>query len=164
LSGITLNSSSVTNISGLNSNSNGTYGVELFKSNSNKVFGTAINLNGVYGVYVKESSSNNIASPSGGEVHCNGTIDVYLGCSDTGGPSGAECATKSLSNEMDNLTVFGTGVNPYGIVIDLGNTGNKVLDSNGSTDPTYDMYDANLAGQNTWFGNTFTKANQTYIH
>jgi hypothetical protein len=164
LSGITLNSSSVTNISGLNANSNGTYGVELFKSNSNKVFGTAINLNGVYGVYVKESSSNSIASPSGGEVHCNGTIDVYLGCSDRSGPTGVACPTASSLNEMDNLTVFGTGVNPYGIVIDLGNTGNKVLGSNGATDTIDDMYDENKAGQNTWFGNTFTTANQSYIH
>jgi Periplasmic copper-binding protein (NosD) len=164
LSGITLNSSSVTNISGLNANSNGTYGVELFKSNSNKIFGTAINLNGVYGVYVKESSSNNIASPSGGEVHCNGTIDVYLGCSDRSGPTGVACPTVSSLNEMDNLTVFGTGVNPYGIVIDLGNTGNKVLGSNGATDTIDDMYDENKAGQNTWFGNTFTTANQSYIH
>jgi hypothetical protein len=65
---------------------------------------------------------------------------------------------------MDNLTVFGTGVNPYGIVIDLGNTGNKVLGSNGATDTIDDMYDENKAGQNTWFGNTFTTANQSYIH
>jgi hypothetical protein len=55
-------------------------------------------------------------------------------------------------------------VNPYGIVIDLGNTGNKVLGSNGATDTIDDMYDENKAGQNTWFGNTFTTANQSYIH
>jgi hypothetical protein len=163
LSGISLNSSSSTNISGLNANSNGSYGVELFKSNSNKIFGSAINLNGTYGVYVKESASNGIASP-GGEVHCNGLIDVYLGCSDAAGPDGTACATPSTANEMDNVTVFGTGVNPYGIVIDLGNTGNRVLGSNGSTDTIDDMYDANKAGQNTWFGNTFTTANQSYIH
>jgi hypothetical protein len=65
---------------------------------------------------------------------------------------------------MDNVTVFGTGVNPYGIVIDLGNTANRVLGSNGATDTIDDMYDANKAGQNTWFGNTFTTANQSYIH
>jgi len=163
LSGITLNSSNTTNISGLNANSNGTYGVELFKSSSNKIFGTAINLNDVYGVYVKESKSNSIASP-GGEVHCNGKVDVYLGCSDTAGPNGVACATPSTANEIDNVTVFGTGVNPYGIVLDLGNTANKVLGSNGATDTVDDMYDANKAGQNTWFGNTFTTANQTYIH
>ena len=163
LSGITLNSSSATNISGLNANSNGTYGVELFKSNSNKIFGTAINLNGIYGVYVKESKSNSIASPYG-TIHCNGIIDVYLGCSDTAGPDGTVCAITSSANEIDGAVVFGTGVNPYGIVIDLGNVGNKVLGSNGYTDPIDDMYDANKAGQNTWFGNTFTTANQSYIH
>lgn len=163
LSGITLNSSIATNISGLNANNNGTYGVELFKSGSNKIFGTAINLNGIYGVYVKESASNTIASP-GGEIHCNGIIDVYLGCSDTAGPSGTSCATLSSANEIDDVTVFGTGVNPYGIVIDLGNTGNRVLASNGATDTIFDMYDANRAGQNTWFANTFTTANQNYIH
>ena len=163
LSGITLNSSSAANISGLNANSNGTYGVELFKSNSNKILGTTINLNGIYGVYVKESASNSIASPYG-TIHCNGTIDVYLGCSDTAGPDGTACATPSSANEIDNVTVYGTGVNPYGIVIDLGNISNRVLGSNGSTDPIDDMYDANKAGQNTWFGNTFTTANQSYIH
>jgi hypothetical protein len=65
---------------------------------------------------------------------------------------------------MDGVVVYGTGVNPYGIVIDLGNTANRVLASNGSTDTIDDMYDANKAGQNTWFGNVFTTANQSYIH
>ena len=104
-----------------------------------------------------------VASP-GGTVHCNGLIDVYLGCSDTSGPNGIACPTRSSANEIDGVVVFGTGVNPYGIVIDLGNTANKVLASNGSTDTIDDMYDANKAGQNTWFGNTFTTANQSYIH
>jgi hypothetical protein len=162
-SGIILNSSNSTNIPGLNANSNGTYGVELFKSGSNKIFAIAVNLNGRYGVYVKESSSNVIGSPTG-TIHCNGTIDVYLGCSDAAGPDLTACPTASAANEIDGAVVFGTGVNPYGIVIDLGNLGNKVLASNGSTDVTFDMYDANKAGQNTWFGNTFTSANQTYIH
>lgn len=163
LSGITLNKSSSTTIPGLNANNNGTYGVEVVSSKSNRIFGTAINLNGIYGIYLKESSDNVLGSP-GGEVHCNGIIDVYLGCSDTAGPSGTACATPSSGNEIDGVIVFGTGVNPYGIVIDLGNTANKVLASNGSTDTIDDMYDANEAGQNTWFGNTFTTANQTYIH
>jgi Periplasmic copper-binding protein (NosD) len=163
LSGITLNKSNSTNIPGLNANSNGTYGVEVISSTSNKIFGTAINLNGIYGVYLKESSDNVIASP-GGEVHCNGLIDVYLGCSDTAGPNGVACATPSSANEMDGVVVYGTGANPYGIVIDLGNTANRVLGSNGSTDTIDDMYDANKAGQNTWFGNVFTTANQSYIH
>jgi hypothetical protein len=162
-SGITLNSSTATNIAGLNSNSNGTYGVELFKSGSNKILGIAINLNSIYGVYLKSSSSNTVGSPTG-TIHCNGTIDVYMGCSDTAGPDLTTCATPSDANEIDGAVVYGTGVNPYGIVIDLGNLGNRVLGSNGSTDVTFDMYDANKAGQNTWFGNTFTTANQTYIH
>ena len=163
MSGITLNKSNSTNIPGLNANNNGTYGVQVVSSTSNKIFAAAVNLNGIYGVYLKESSSNVVASP-GGEVHCNGLVDVYLGCSDTAGPNGIACPTPSSANEMDGVVVFGTGVNPYGIVIDLGNTGNKVLASNGSTDPIDDMYDANRAGQNTWFGNTFTTANQSYIH
>lgn len=163
LSGITLNKSNSTNIPGLNANSNGTYGVEVISSTSNRIFGTAINLNGIYGVYLKESSDNVVASP-GGEVHCNGLIDVYLGCSDTAGPNGVACATPSSANEMDGVVVYGTGANPYGIVIDLGNTANRVLGSNGSTDTIDDMYDANKAGQNTWFGNVFTTANQSYIH
>jgi hypothetical protein len=163
LSGIALNSTTATNIPGLNANSNGTYGVELFKSTSNKIFGTAINLNSIYGVYLKESSSNVVGSPNG-TIHCNGIIDVYLGCSDTAGPDGTACSTKSNANEIDGAVVYGTGVNPYGIVIDLGNTANRVLASDGSTDVIFDMYDANKAGQNTWFGNTFTTANQSYIH
>lgn len=163
LSGITLNRSSSTNIPGLNSNSNGTYGIEVISSKSNTIFGTAINLNGIYGIYLKGSDDNVIGSPVG-EVHCNGLVDVYLGCSDTAGPSGTACATPSSANEIDGVVVFGTGVNPYGVVLDLGNTGNKVLASNGSTDTIDDMYDANEAGQNTWFGNTFTTANQPYIH
>jgi parallel beta-helix repeat protein len=163
LSGITLNTSNATNIPGLNANSNGTYGVEVISSTSNKIFGTAINLNEIYGVYLKESSDNVIASP-GGEVHCNGLVDVYLGCSDTAGPNGVACAKPSSANQMNGVVVYGTGVNPYGIVIDLGNTANVVTGSNGSTDTIDDMYDANKAGQNTWFGNVFTTANQSYIH
>ncbi len=162
-SGITLNSSTATNIAGLNANSNGTYGVELIKSGSNKIFGTAINLNDIYGVYLKESSSNVVGSPYG-TIHCNGIIDVYMGCSDTAGPDLTACSTPSSANEIDGAVVYGTGVNPYGIVIDLGNLSNRVLGSNGSTDTVDDMYDANKAGQNTWFGNTFTTANQSYIH
>jgi Periplasmic copper-binding protein (NosD) len=162
-SGITLNAVKTTNIAGLNANSNGTYGVELVSSTSNKILGIAINLNGIYGVYLKESSSNVVGSPNG-TIHCNGIIDVYLGCSDAAGPDGVACSVKSNANEIDGAVVYGTGVNPYGIVIDLGNLSNKVLASNGSTDVTFDMYDANKAGQNTWFGNTFTTANQSYIH
>jgi len=162
-SGITLNTSNTTTITGLNSNQNGTYGVELVSTKTSKIFGDTINLNGIYGVYLKESASNSVTSPNG-TIHCNGIVDVYLGCSDNAGPNGVACATPSSANEIDNVTVYGTGVNPYGIVIDLGNLSNKVLGSNGSTDPTDDMYDANKAGQNTWFGNIFAKANQTWIH
>ena len=163
LSGITLNSSNSTNIPGLNANSNGTYGVEVVTSTSNKIFGGTINLNGIYGVYLKESGSNVVGSP-GGTIHCNGFVDVYLGCSDSGGPNGIACPKPSSANEIDGAVVFGTGVNPYGIAIDLGNVGNRVLASNGATDTVDDMYDANKAGQNTWFGNVFTTANQSYIH
>jgi parallel beta-helix repeat protein len=163
-SGITLNKLDATNIDALNANSNGTYGVEVISSTSNKIFGTAINLNGIYGVYLKESSDNVISTP-GGEVHCNGTIDVYLGCADDAeGPTGVACPVASTGNQMNGVVVYGTGANPYGIVIDLGNTANVVTGSNGSTDTVYDMYDANKAGQNTWFGNVFTTANQSYIH
>ena len=163
LSGITLNQSNTTNIPDLNANNNGTYGVEVVSSTTNKIFGTAINLNGIYGVYLKESASNVVGSP-GGTIHCNGLVDVYLGCSDSTGPNGIACPKPSSANEIDGVIVFGTGVNPYGVAIDLGNTANKVLASSGSTDTIDDMYDANKAGQNTWFGNSFTTANQSYIH
>jgi hypothetical protein len=164
LSGVTLNTSDYTNIPGLTALQNGADGIEVIKSTGTKIFATAVNLNGIYGVYLKESASNVIASPGSGVVHCNGEANVYLGCSDTTGPNGVACATPSSSNEIDNVTVYGTAGTPYGIAIDLGNTANKVLASTGYTDTVDDAYDANKAGQNTWFGNTFTTTNQSYIH
>lgn len=162
-SGIMVSGSRAGNISSLTALGNGAYGVEVIGSIKTKIIATHVDLNGIYGVYLKASSGNEVSSPDG-TIHCNGRIDVYLGCSDTDGPDGTACRIPSSANVIDNVTVFGTNVNPYGIVIDLGNTGNKVRDSNASTDTVYDMYDANEADQNLWSGNTFTTANQSYIH
>lgn len=165
LSGITLNTANATNISALNASNNGTYGIELITSKSNKILPSTINSNGIYGVYLKQSASN-VLTGAGVPVpvNFNAVANVYLGCSDTTGPNGIACATPSSSNEIDASDDDGGGTTSYGIAIDLGNKLNAIFGSGVRNNTTFDMYDANLAGQNTWFGNGFGSANQSFIH
>jgi len=165
LSGVTLNTATGTNISALNASNNSTYGLELISSKSNKIFPTTINSNGIYGVYLKESASNVLTGAGTSiPVNDNGVANVYLGCSDTTGPNGIACATASSSNEIDASDNDGGSATSYGIAIDLGNKTNTVVGSGTRNNTIDDAYDANLINQNTWFGNGFGSANQSFIH
>jgi parallel beta-helix repeat protein len=159
--GITLSTSNATNISASNASNNGTYGIELFSSNANKIFSSSTDLNSIYGIYLKESASNVLGQTTSDS---NTVADVYLGCSNTTGPNGIACPIPSKANEIEHQLVQTNGDTEYGLAIDTGNKANTVVGSSGFDESIDDMYDANLVNQNTWFANSFSSANQTYIH
>jgi parallel beta-helix repeat protein len=161
LAGISLTTSNATNISASNASNNGSYGMELIDSNANKILSSFADTNSIYGIYLKESASNVLGQT---ESDNNPVAEVYLGCSDTSGPNGLACATPSKANEIEDQLVLTGGGTEYGIAIDTGNKANTVVGSSGFDDSIDDMYDANLVNQNTWFANSFSSANQTYIH
>lgn len=137
-------------------------GIKLIQSNNNKFLGGLIALVLNYGVYVNSSSGNEFAGMST-DGYPSGQPAIYIGCSDTGGPTGIRCNTASSGNSIDTSTIV-TPSTSYGIAIDLGNKNNTVLNNQFSGVGIDDEYDANSCGANTWLANTFSTANRTCLH
>jgi parallel beta-helix repeat protein len=148
-------------ISGSYIYSNGHDGIWLLGSKANKVFANQIYGNGRVGVWLDASSGNEVG---GNTLYDNGTADVFLGCFDTGPIAPEGCSNRSTANDIDYNNSNGKGDSSYGIAFDLGDTSNTILDNTSSMHTTEDMYDANSKTANTWFANTFTTANQSFIH
>jgi parallel beta-helix repeat protein len=153
-------SSNGTNISGSYVYNNGHDGIWLLGSKASKVSANQIYGNGRVGVWLDASSDNEVG---GNTLYDNGIADVFLGCFDTG-PIDEGCSNRSTANEIDYNNSNGHGDSSYGIAFDLGDKSNTLLDNTSVSHTTDDMYDANLINQDTWFGNSFTTANQSFIH
>jgi Right handed beta helix region len=135
---------------------NGTAGIEINGGNNNNVNNFSANHNNNYGVWLRGASNN--------QVNCsdsdnNGNIGVYIGCSDNG-PINAKCSPSvppSNNNRIFDHSSEGNG--KYGVVIDLGNTGNIVTDVRAESNGTMDMLDENKnCDHNRWFFDGFNTA------
>jgi hypothetical protein len=135
---------------------NGTAGIEINGGNNNNINDFAANNNNNYGVWLRGASNNQInCSNSDG----NGNIGVYIGCSDNG-PIKAKCSPKVPPSNNNQIFDHSANSNTkYGVVIDLGNTGNIVTNVEAESNGTMDMLDENKnCDHNRWFFDGFGTA------
>jgi parallel beta helix pectate lyase-like protein len=136
---------------------NGTAGVEInggSNNNINDFNGASTNKN--YGVWLRGASNNQINASNTSD---NGNIGVYVGCS-ANGPVNGKCSP-AVPPSNNNLIYDHESDNngKYGVVIDLGNTGNIVTDVGGRKNGTMDLLDENAnCDNNRWFFDFFDKA------
>jgi hypothetical protein len=131
-----------------------------------------------YGVWLLASSRNVIANFS---VSRNTSAGIYLGCFRTGGTLGKACTTvppppPSNGNILTSVNDPSTADGPsqsdqaYGVAIDAGNVGNRIVGIQGSGNGNnlfgVDALDGNPnCGSNVWTGNQFAIASpSTCIH
>jgi hypothetical protein len=147
-------------VEGFEAEANGTAGIELNDAQKNNINDFSADSNNNYGMWLKQSSNNQINSSSSDS---NVNVAVYIGCS-ASGPVSAKCkgVANSLSNRIFDHTSAING--KYGFVIDLGDSGNIVTNSNNFGATIDDVFDANLnCAKNQWFYNTFTTRNASCI-
>lgn len=140
---------------------NGTAGVEINGGSNNNINDFTVGKNNNYGIWLRGASNNQINCSNTDE---NGNIGVYVGCS-INGPINGKCSPKvppSKNNQIYDHSAFNNA--KYGVVIDLGNTGNIVTDLNASSNGTMDLLDENAnCDSNRWFFNSFDTASPECI-
>lgn len=156
--GVLLNNAKQAKLSNFSADHNGGDGVRIYKGSYNIVAGSIdASYNARYGIWLYGASHDSVG---GFVVIDNATAGVYLGCSPTGpGPAGSECTRKSLLSKNNSLFT-GTmgaslpGLQPYGLVVDLGDDFNRVTNMSGDLfESSGDLVDENPAcSNNDWFG------------
>jgi hypothetical protein len=140
---------------------NGTAGIEINGGNNNNINDFRSNNNKNYGVWLRASSNNQINCSNS---NSNGNIGVYVGCSDKG-PINAKCSPKVGPSNNNRIFDHSSDNNTkYGVVIDLGNTGNIVTDLTAETNGIMDLLDENKnCDHNRWFFLGFNTASPACI-
>jgi hypothetical protein len=135
---------------------NGTAGVEINGGSNNNINDFTVGSNKNYGIWLRGASNNQINCSNTRE---NGNIGVYVGCS-INGPINGKCSPKVPASNNNQIYDHSSSNNgKYGIVIDLGNTGNIVTDAGGHSNGTIDLLDENPnCDSNRWFFNNFDTA------
>jgi Right handed beta helix region len=156
--GVLLNNAKQAKLSNFSADSNGADGVRLYKGSYNTVAGSiSASYNARYGIWLYGTSHDSVG---GFEVQDNTIAGVYVGCSSTGpSANGSECSPKKMLSKYNSLfsgtlAASGPGLQPYGVVIDLGDDFNRVTNMNGSPFETGgDLVDENAnCANNDWFG------------
>jgi hypothetical protein len=135
---------------------NGTAGIEINGGSNNNINDFQSNNNNNYGVWLRGASNNQINCS---DSNNNGNIGVYVGCS-ANGPINAPCSPKVPPSNNNRIFDHTANSNTkYGVVIDLGNTGNIVSDVEAESNGTMDMLDENKnCDHNRWFFDGFGSA------
>jgi hypothetical protein len=140
---------------------NGTAGVEIDGGQGNNINDFSVGSNKNYGIWIRGASNNQINCSN---TNNNGNIGVYIGCSPNG-PINGNCSP-SVSPSTHNR-IFDHSANSntkYGVLIDLGNTGNVVTDVQAHQNGTTDLLDENPnCDQNRWFFLSFGTASPSCI-
>ena len=128
---------------------NGTAGIEINGGSNNNINDFRSNNNKNYGVWLRGASNNQINCSDSDN---NGNIGVYIGCS-ANGPINGKCSPKVPPSNNNRIFDHSADSNTkYGVVIDLGNTGNIVTDLTAETNGTMDLLDENKnCDHNRWF-------------
>jgi hypothetical protein len=140
---------------------NGTAGVEINGGKNNNINDFTVGKNKNYGVWLRGASNNQINCSNTDE---NGNIGVYVGCS-VNGPINGKCSP-AVPPSNNNLIYDHSAQDnsKYGVVIDLGNTGNIVTDVSASGSGTKDLLDENTnCDNNRWFFDSFDTASPSCI-
>ena len=137
-------------------------GIEISSSSNNRILDSGAGSNKVYGIWFGQSSGNEI---NGSATDSNAT-GTYIGCSSSGGPTGTKCPAGVKSSQFNSMTNSGGNKNSdVGVAIDLGDSGNVIDESGGSSNTTDDAADKNKkCDHNVWMEDGFTKASQSCIH
>lgn len=108
--------------------------------------------NGRFGVWVQSSSHNSVGNFT---VQSNALAGVYVGCS-AAGPQGL-CSRGSLPSNSNYLFsgvagIISSGVQQYGVAIDLGDNFNRVVNIAAAQNAKLDLFDVNSdCAANYWF-------------
>jgi hypothetical protein len=115
-----------------------------------------------YGFWFRQSNGNQL---NGGATNNNAT-GTYIGCFSSGGPTGKKCPAGMKNSLFNSMTNSGGNKNSdAGVAIDLGDSGNVVDESGGSSSTAGDAVDKNKkCDHNTWMEDSFTTVSQSCIH
>ena len=137
-------------------------GIVVSSSANSRILDSDGSSNMVYGFWIAQSNGNQI-NGSGTNSNATGT---YYGCFSSGGPMGKKCPAGMKNSLFNSMTNSGGNKNSNaGVAIDLGDSGNVVDESGGSSNTTDDASDKNKkCDHNTWMEDGFTTVSQSCIH
>lgn len=148
--GVLLNHVQQVDLSNFSATTNKNDGVRIVGGGYNVLQMPVISGNGRFGVWVQSSSHNSIGNF---EINKNALTGIYIGCSQAG-PRGlcARGATASNYNYLFSGTIKDSGLQQYGVAIDLGDNFNRVVNVFASQNFVFDLLDVNPdCGTNYWF-------------
>lgn len=137
-------------------------GIVVSSSANSRILDSGGSSNTVYGFWIAQSNGNEI-NGSGTNSNATGT---YYGCFSSGGPTGKKCPAGMKNSLFNSMTNSGGNKNSsVGVAIDLGDSGNVIDESGGSSNTTDDAADKNKkCDHDTWMENSFTTVSQSCIH
>ena len=149
--GVVLNRVQPADLSNFFATDNKNDGVRIVGGGYNVLQMPVISGNGRFGVWVQSSSHNSIGNF---EINKNALTGIYIGCSQAGPPRGlcTRGAPASNYNYLFSGTIKDSGLQQYGVAIDLGDNFNRVVNVFASQDFVFDLLDVNPdCGTNYWF-------------
>ena len=137
-------------------------GFEVSNSSNNRILDSGAGSNTVYGIWFGQSNGNEI---NGSATNSNAT-GTYIGCFASGGPTGKKCPAGMKNSLFNSMTNSGGNSNSNaGVAIDLGDSGNVVDESGGSSNTGGDAVDKNKkCDHDVWTENGFSTVSQACIH
>jgi parallel beta-helix repeat protein len=148
--GVVINHAQQAELSNFTSTDNLNDGVRIFGGGFNGLQMPSISGNGRYGVWIEGSSNNSVGNF---DISKNGLAGIYLGCSQAG--PRAACLRgigPSNYNRLFSGTIKDSGVQQYGVAIDLGDNFNRVVNVYAWLDSQVDLLDENPdCAKNYWF-------------
>ena len=150
--GVLLNHAQQTDLSNFIASSNLNDGVRIAGGGYNVLQMPVISGNGRYGVWAQSSSHNSIGNFT---VQNNKLAGIYVGCSATG-PQ-APCPRGAPASNYNYMFsgvagISSSGIQSYGVAIDLGDNFNRVVNVAAWQNEHLDLFDANQdCASNFWF-------------
>jgi parallel beta-helix repeat protein len=148
--GVLINHAQQAQLSNFSSTNNLNDGVRIVGGGFNGLQMPSISGNGRYGVWLEASSNNSIGNF---DISKNALVGIYVGCSQAG--PRAACLRgvgPSNYNRLFSGTIKDSGVQQYGVAIDLGDNFNRVVNVYAWLDSQVDLLDANPdCASNYWF-------------
>ncbi|HXR24133.1 MAG TPA: right-handed parallel beta-helix repeat-containing protein [Candidatus Binataceae bacterium] len=148
--GVVINHTQQAQLSNFSSTDNLNDGVRIVGGGFNGLQMTSISGNGRYGVWVEGSSNNSVGNF---DISKNALVGIYVGCSQAG--PRAACLRgvgQSNYNHLFSGTINDSGIQQYGVAIDLGDNFNRVVNVYARFDSQVDLLDENPdCASNYWF-------------
>ncbi len=148
--GVVINHAQQVQLSNFSSTDNLNDGVRIVGGGFNGLQMPSISGNGRYGVWIEGYSNNSVGNF---DISQNALVGIYVGCSQAG--PGAACLRgvgRSNYNHLFSGTIKDSGVQQYGVAIDLGDNFNRVVNVYAWLDSQVDLLDENPdCASNDWF-------------